>query len=126
MGLPPLRAVVVGDDQMARQAVEILLGGAGFAVQELPSAKQAVAATRKARPHVIILDLALTGIAGLEAVPVLRRLAPDAVIVVFSADAAMGVDAEARGASAVIDKSRWGTVDETVMGMAEALQAVAI
>lgn len=53
-------------------------------VGEAADGKEAVVQATRLQPHVILLDLAMPIRSGLEALPELRQVAPDARIIVFS------------------------------------------
>src|SRR5688572_18942719 len=53
-------------------------------VGEAADGNQAIAEAIRVRPNVIMLDLAMPNRSGLAALPELRRVAPDAQIIVFS------------------------------------------
>ena len=100
------RALVCDDYSMVRETIRPLLVEAGFEiVREATLATEAIALAEMTQPDVIVLDLSLPGMSGLQAIPILRLVSPRSTVVVFSAydiwrDAS--IDA---GASAYVDKS---------------------
>lgn len=75
-------------------------------VAEAASADEAVIRAREHAPHVVLLDLSMPGRNGLDALDELRRVAPDAAVVIMSMhdDAAHVREALARGASGFVVK----------------------
>src|SRR5687768_12274245 len=83
-----LRTVLlIDDDEPIVDLVEILVGiDGGFRLEASTRwAAQGVVLAEALEPDVILLDLAMPGMDGIEALPHLRRAAPHAAIVVFSA-----------------------------------------
>jgi CheY-like chemotaxis protein len=64
-------ALVVDDDPDTRRRIALLLAGAGWSVRQARDGEQALLLAREHVPEVILLDLALPGVSGLE---VLRTL----------------------------------------------------
>jgi len=63
-----------------------LLGQHGFSVVgEAAEGEEAVELTRRLRPQIVLLDLSMPGLGGLEALPRLREAAPETEIVVLTA-----------------------------------------
>ncbi len=84
---PAPRAVVVDDCDDMRGIVRILLTRAGYeVVGEAGDGAVGVHATRLTAPDVVVLDLEMPVLDGYAALPLLRRAAPDARLVVFSHD----------------------------------------
>jgi DNA-binding NarL/FixJ family response regulator len=81
-------------------------------VGEASSGEDAVRLARELRPDLVVLDVAMPGMDGLDALSAMRDVAPGAKIVMFSAhDSARTVDrARRRGAAGYIDKTT-GVVD---------------
>lgn len=60
------------------------------------------------QPHVVVLDLSMPGLDGLEALPLIRRAAPDTAVIVFSGftEEWMASVVLERGAARYIEKGR--------------------
>jgi CheY-like chemotaxis protein len=78
------RVLVVEDDQGLRRMVRLLLEDHFDVVGEAPGGREAVALARHHQPDIVLLDLAMPGVGGLEALPLIRAVAPDAKVVVLS------------------------------------------
>jgi two-component system invasion response regulator UvrY len=79
--------VLICDDNDAMRVLlaEIVGSGLGLSVVgEAVDGNEAIVEAIRLQPEVILLDLAMPNRNGLEALPELRRVAPDAQIVVFS------------------------------------------
>lgn len=68
--------------------------------------QEAVTVVTATRPDAIVLDLQMPVLSGLDAIPLIREVAPETYIVVFSSRGVPGVDDEAfrRGAHVYIEK----------------------
>jgi PAS domain S-box-containing protein len=103
--------VLLADDTAS---VRLLLRGALEAsrdfevVGEAGDGAQAVAMAEALQPDMVLLDLAMPVLGGMEAIPQIRRRAPDARVVVVSGYAPdrMGSQAVEVGAAAFIEKQR--------------------
>jgi len=84
--LPPIRVYVVEDLDPIRQALRLLLDGSpGYACAgTAASAEEALDATLEAEPEVILLDVGLPGMSGIEALGPLRSKWPRAEFVVLT------------------------------------------
>lgn len=80
------RVLLVEDDLSLRNLLRLVLDDEdGFeVVGETNDGREAVALARHLHPDLVLLDLALPGIGGLEALPMIRAVAGDARIVVLS------------------------------------------
>ncbi|MDQ4117698.1 MAG: response regulator, partial [Actinomycetota bacterium] len=73
MGMPH-RVLVVDDDERVRTLVSWQLEAEGFTVTQAPDGASALDAVRGDRPDLVVLDLSLPGVGGLD---VLRRVRDD-------------------------------------------------
>jgi DNA-binding NarL/FixJ family response regulator len=81
----PPRVVLVDDTEDLRQLMRIALTRAGWeVVGEAGDGAAAIAVAAAQVPDLVVLDLAMPGMDGLEALPHIRTACPDATIVVMS------------------------------------------
>ena len=101
--MPPIRLVVVDDNSdlrfMVRAAVE---SRGGFeVVGEAGDGEQGVAVVSEQQPDLVLLDLDMPTMGGLDALPLLREGAPDAKIVVLSSFRRQDFEGQVRSGGAV-------------------------
>jgi DNA-binding NarL/FixJ family response regulator len=80
------RLLVVDDHDVLRQALAELLVQAGFdVVGEAGDGADAVAVAKRLHPDVVLLDLRMPVLSGLDAAPLIREACPDTQVVLLSA-----------------------------------------
>lgn len=81
-----IRVLVADDHALVRDGVRALLATAGDieVVAEAGDGAEAVERARTAAPDIVLLDIAMPGLGGLEAVPLIRREAPRAKILILT------------------------------------------
>ena len=104
----PIRVVIADDTRDMRLLLSLALELAGGfeVVGEAANGEEAIAQAAAHRPDVVLLDLAMPVVDGLQALPEIRTRAPDALVVVlsgFGADA-MGEEAVRLGAATYVQK----------------------
>ena len=113
------RVLLVDDDPSLRRVLRMLLDDEEHfeVVGEAEDGREAIAVARHVRPDVVVLDLAMPGIGGLEALPLIQAVAPDAKVVVLSGleSATHGPTALRQGAVAYFAKR--GDLTELVTGL---------
>ena len=94
------RVLVVDDEPALRMMVGAVLRDEGWDVAEAPSAEDALDLLSGARPDVILLDMRMPGMDGLEALGAIRAKSPGVPVVMLTAFGTVGsaVDAMKRGA----------------------------
>jgi two-component system, chemotaxis family, chemotaxis protein CheY len=80
------RILVVDDSGLARRRARTILEGAGFEVLEAEDGIAALESYFVAKPDLVLLDLVMKGMYGLDVLSKLRELDPDAKVIVVSAD----------------------------------------
>lgn len=106
----PLRVLIVDDDSDLRRSVKTLLKGAGYDVEAAPNGERALQAQRQRPAQVLISDIFMPDMDGIETIREFRRLHPEMRIVAISGNVnpRLNVDylsvAEAAGADAVLRK----------------------
>jgi two-component system, response regulator RegA len=79
------RALVIDEDETWRRALLRGLSGRGLVVLGAPSCRRGIELARYEGPDVVILELQLPDGHGLRVLPRLRRLCPDAAIIICTA-----------------------------------------
>ena len=107
------QVLLVDDNQQMRQALRMLFESEpDFEVAgEAQHGQEAIDKAEVLRPHLIILDFSMPGMNGLEVAPLLRKMLPTAIIILFSNYASDAMEAPAReaGIHAVVSKNQAGT-----------------
>ena len=100
------RILIVDDSGFARRSMRQLLEGAGHSVEEAKDGHDALERYFLAKPDLVMLDLVMDGMNGLEVLAKLRELDKEARVIVATADiqASTKAEAQAGGASGFITK----------------------
>lgn len=102
--------LIVDDNSIVRHTMRRLVEShADFAVSgEAENGRDAIEQAAKLKPDLIILDLAMPEMTGLEAAPVLRAMLPDAVLILFTVHDGDEIKrlAHEAGIHAVVSKSQ--------------------
>jgi DNA-binding NarL/FixJ family response regulator len=80
----PLRVLVVDDHHLFRTGVRELLEGEGFEVVDVESGEAALRRVPSFGPDVVLMDLGMPGMSGIEATSRLRDAAPGSRVLVFT------------------------------------------
>lgn len=83
-----IRVLIVDDEDDVRLLLRLQLEAAGFeVVGASPDGHTAVDDCAATRPDAVVLDLLMPRMTGFEAIPKLREISPDVVIVAYTATA---------------------------------------
>lgn len=118
----PLRVLLADDQADIRELLRVALEADGRlrVVGEAADGLQAIEAVVAHRPDAIVLDLAMPGFDGLQAIPAIRRGSPTTKIVILSGFGAdqMAAQAIELGADLYLEKcAGFGGVAEVVAGL---------
>lgn len=87
--------VVIDDDYAMRLSCERILSKTGFAVHAFEDGARGLAAVAELRPALVLVDLKMPGLSGMEVIPRIREIDPTAVIVVITGYATIGTAVDA-------------------------------
>ncbi|NOQ84543.1 MAG: response regulator [Myxococcales bacterium] len=82
--LPPVRVLVVDDDQAILEFMETFLTKDGFEVTTLANPKDAPGEVKEGGYHLVVLDLMMPGLGGVEVLEQIRRVDSDVAVVIFT------------------------------------------
>jgi CheY-like chemotaxis protein len=84
---PNAMILVIDDDPFARAFAEVVLSGAGYRVAQAATASEGLAMVAHTAPNLIVLDYAMPGMTGLDALQALRSgaNAPEVSVIMLSA-----------------------------------------
>ena len=96
--------LVVDDDKLIRQSLAELLEAAGWRVEALTRAERVADRLAECRPDVIVSDVRMPGMSGLELLETLDAGAPPLVLISAHGDIPMAVQAMQDGAYSFVEK----------------------
>ncbi|PFG73011.1 LuxR family two component transcriptional regulator [Tepidiforma thermophila] len=118
-GAGPIRILLVDDHAVIRQALRMLLEAQPEleVVADVENGREAVQAVERLQPDVVLMDVVMPGLNGLEATRQIRRIAPSTRVVMLSGfvDEDQLLDAIRSGASGYIVKK--SDVSELVLAI---------
>ena len=97
---PGARVLVVDDDALVRDTIVDFLTMRGYRTSIAPDGPSAIRALTESVPDVILLDIDMPGLTGTDALPTIRALAPQTIVIMVSGsrDAEIARRALTRGA----------------------------
>jgi two-component system, chemotaxis family, chemotaxis protein CheY len=100
------KVLVVDDSSLARRTVRQLLESMGHIVEEATDGTQALERFFISRPDLVILDMVMNGMYGLDVLAKMRELNPEARVIIVTADIQKSTQDHARaaGAAAFLNK----------------------
>src|SRR5919199_5939944 len=107
-----IRVLVVDDDNVLRKVVTDQLSRSGFDAASAASAQEALEALRETDYDVILLDIQMPGMSGLDALRQIRQIedAPEVIMLTADTSLATGIEAMRLGAYDYLTKP--STLDE--------------
>lgn len=82
--LPPVRVLVVDDDPAILEFMETFLTKDGFEVTTIAEPKDAPDEVKEGGYHLVVLDLMMPGLGGVEALEQIRKVDSDVAVVIFT------------------------------------------
>ena len=96
-----VRILVVDDSGLARRSVRLILERAGYEITDAVDGLSALERYALEKPDLVVLDLVMKGMYGLDVLTKLRQFDPDARVIVLSADIQTPSREAARAAGAL-------------------------
>jgi two-component system, chemotaxis family, chemotaxis protein CheY len=99
--------LIVDDDSMLRDMLKLMLRGEDYlVVGEASNGQDAILQCEKLKPQLVLLDITMPKMDGLQALEEIRKVCPEAIVLMISADATMDRVAEAikKGAAGFLVK----------------------
>ncbi|RJP23362.1 MAG: sigma-54-dependent Fis family transcriptional regulator [Deltaproteobacteria bacterium] len=114
---------IVDDEDTIRRTLEIALEGR-YRLADFPDAESAIAAAKSDPPDLVLLDIGLPGMSGIDAIPVFKSIAPGILIIVITAyeDVQSVVSAMKRGAYDYVVKPL--NIDTLEVSIGNALESI--
>jgi signal transduction histidine kinase len=116
------RILIVDDDGSTRKSLALVFEKHGYKVETAQAGQKALEKTRESFFNLVLLDLNLPDMAGIDLVEPLKEMRPDIVVIMATAYASLetAVQALHKGASAYITKPL--NIDEVLATIREALE----
>jgi len=97
---PPARILVVDDEAAMRATLEEILGGEGYLVKSVASGEAALEELKREPADLMLLDLRMDGLDGLQVIEAASTIAPDTIVVMLTAHGTLesAISAMRRGA----------------------------
>lgn len=84
----PKSALIADDEKHIRSYVRLILNRLGVAeVHEAGNGRDAIELFRSVRPELVLLDINMPGMTGLEVIPEIMKIDPDAVVIILTGHA---------------------------------------
>src|SRR5919199_1179204 len=106
------RVLIVDDDQLLRQLVTDQLSRSGFETSAAASGEEALAALQASDYDVVLLDIRMAGMSGLDALREIRQLKDPPEVIMLTADTSLGTGLEAMRYGAYDYLTKPATLDE--------------
>lgn len=95
------KILIVDDSSLARRTVRTMLEEMGHTVEEASDGAQALERFYLSAPDIVVLDMVMHGMYGLEVLAKMREMKPDARVIVATADIQDSTQQQARAAGAM-------------------------
>lgn len=116
----PKTILLVDDNAIVRKTIRKRFEEEGFICAEAEDGLDAIQQVRSFNPNVVVLDLSMPRMNGLQAAPKLREILPSALIILFTlfAGAIAEPDARQAGISMIVSK------DQSVVSLVNQVKAL--
>jgi CheY-like chemotaxis protein len=99
--MSPGKVLVVDDEPEVRQVLLEFLSSRGYDVEAASGGAEAVAIVEAARPDLVLLDVAMPDMDGVETLKRINAIAPDLAVIMVTANADIGITSKLLALGAV-------------------------
>ncbi|MBI5886434.1 MAG: sigma-54-dependent Fis family transcriptional regulator [Deltaproteobacteria bacterium] len=116
------RIIIVDDEKDMRDFLEIMLRKEGYEARSFPAPAAALEFCRENRCDLVLTDLKMPGMTGLEFLKAVKELAPETIVIMITAYASVDTAVEAMKAGAFDYFTKPFNVDEIKLNIRKALK----
>ncbi|NJD92119.1 MAG: sigma-54-dependent Fis family transcriptional regulator [Geobacter sp.] len=116
------KILIADDDTSLRRVLEYNLTAAGYDVTAVPSAEEALAVFRELSPDLVITDMKMPGMDGMQLLQKLKAISPELLVIMITAFGTVDIAVEAMKAGAYDYITKPFNRDELLLTVAKALQ----
>ena len=117
------QVLIVDDDHQLRMSFERLLVAEGYDVRTASSGEAGIAAVREALPDVVVMDVRMPGMDGLETLRHMKEKAPKIPVILLTGHACMGVAVQGLDLGAYDYMLKPVAISELIIKMEEAARS---
>lgn len=88
MNSKQLKILIADDERVIAKTLALILKMKGYVSRAVYSGEEAITAAAEFTPDILVSDVIMTGISGIEAAVKIRRICPDVRVILFSGQAA--------------------------------------
>lgn len=116
------KILIADDDSSLRRVLEYNLSAAGYDVTAVSSGEEALASFREQSPDLVITDMKMPGMDGMQLLQKLKELSPELLVIMITAFGTVDVAVDAMKAGAYDYITKPFNRDELLLTVAKALQ----
>jgi len=82
--MPPIKILVCDDHDAIRESIKLILGNSGYSLYFALDGKEAIEKAKQLKPEIILLDIKMPKLSGLDAIEQIKTASPQTKIIMMS------------------------------------------